>query len=238
MLHLKRLMSIALIGLLPFIAREGNTQEATPIPDAELCHFHAAKVERQHAIPMHMLRALTTHESGKWDKKLKEKVAWPWTIHARGRGYHFETKEEAIQKVKSLNKRGIKSIDVGCMQVNLYFHAKAFKSLEDAFDPKKNLEYAVLYLGKHYERYGSWTRAVARYHSGKSTKGKRYLNKVMTVWKEDIKNNPFKFDTITFASYYVGKPVRKPSAYGMFHTIAHKPPVLHPRWKQLFLAMK
>ena len=37
-------------------------------------------------------------------------------------------------------------MDVGCMQVNLYHHAHAFSSLDNAFDPQSNVDYAARFL--------------------------------------------------------------------------------------------
>ncbi len=38
--------------------------------------------------------------------------------------------------------RGVQSIDVGCFQINMYYHPGAFATLEQAFDPRANAAYA------------------------------------------------------------------------------------------------
>jgi len=53
-------------------------------------------------------------------------LAWPWTINAQGKGQFFKTKAEAVKAIKNLQAQGVKSIDVGCMQINLSYHGKAF----------------------------------------------------------------------------------------------------------------
>ena len=63
---------------------------------------------------------------------------WPWTINAEGRGQFFATKLEAIAAVRALQASGVRSIDVGCMQVNLMYHPNAFASLDEAFDAPAN----------------------------------------------------------------------------------------------------
>ena len=45
--------------------------------------------------------------------------------------------------MNSYRAQGARSIDVGCMQVNLLHHADAFASLEQAFDPVANARYAA-----------------------------------------------------------------------------------------------
>jgi len=60
---------------------------------------------------------------------------WPWTINAEGQGPYFATRAEAISAVQRLQEQGVRSIDVGCMQVNLLHHPQAFATMEQAFDP-------------------------------------------------------------------------------------------------------
>ena len=57
-------------------------------------------------------------------------------------------------------------IDVGCMQINHHYHADAFASVTEMFDPHKNVDYAAHFLTRLRQREGSWTMAVARYHAG------------------------------------------------------------------------
>ena len=60
---------------------------------------------------------------------------------ARGGGI-TDSKADAIAFVKRLRKRGVSNIDVGCVQINLHYHADAFANLQDAFDPRRNAGYA------------------------------------------------------------------------------------------------
>ena len=53
-----------------------------------------------------------------------------------------------MRAVRKLQRRGVRNIDVGCMQVNLRYHPKAFKSLGQAFDPRANAAYAAGFLRK------------------------------------------------------------------------------------------
>jgi hypothetical protein len=73
-------------------------------------------------------------------------------------------------------------IDVGCFQVDLFYHPYAFASLEEAFDPDANASAAarILSLG----RLGSagWDGAIAAYHSAWPSTAAVYLQKVHAVW--------------------------------------------------------
>ena len=64
-------------------------------------------------------------------------------MNAEGQGFYYDTKVEAVAAVRAMQARGIRSIDVGCMQVNLMFHPDAFVSLDEAFDPMANARYAA-----------------------------------------------------------------------------------------------
>ncbi len=109
-------------------------------------------------------------------------VAWPWTINAEGVGSFFATKEDAVAAVRSLQARGVRSIDVGCMQVNLNQHPDAFQSLEQAFDPPTNARYAAGMLVSLFGQMGSWPLAAAAYHSQTPTIGAAYQRQVLAAW--------------------------------------------------------
>ena len=71
---------------------------------------------------------------------------WPWTVNAEGQGAFYDTKAEAVAAVRAMQARGVRSIDVGCGQINLMHHPDAFASLEQAFDPQANAAYAARFL--------------------------------------------------------------------------------------------
>ena len=148
-----------------------------------LCEAYIHHFERQHGIPHNLLRAISRIESGR-NIAGQGTVAWPWTINANGKPYVLNTKAEAIAKVRELRSKGITSIDVGCMQINLRHHPGAFASLEEAFDPQKNIAYAAQFLKEKMETQGNWQNAVAHYHSASSIHNQPYKNKVMAVWQQ------------------------------------------------------
>ncbi len=147
-----------------------------------LCRTAIAAAELGHRIPDAFLSAIAKVESGRQvDGKV---VPWPWTINAEGAGSFFATKEDAIAAVQALQARGVRSIDVGCMQVNLQQHPEAFRSLDQAFDPSANAEFAAGFLVSLFNQAGSWPLAAAAYHSQTPTLGAAYQRQVLTAWAQ------------------------------------------------------
>jgi len=153
-------------------------------PAANLCGPIVAAAEHAQGIPARMLTAISLAESGRRDDGSGEIIAWPWTINAEGEGRFFATKAAAVAAVKKLRARGVTSIDVGCMQVNLHHHPDAFASLEDAFDPEHNVAYAAQFLKELKDDTRSWTMAIGYYHSTTRELNMPYRNKVYRLWAD------------------------------------------------------
>jgi hypothetical protein len=152
------------------------------VEGAKLCTRHMPHYERQYGIPNHLLSAIASTESGRYHQGLKINVPWPWTINAEGKGYYFDTKQEAVLMAIRLRAKGVKSMDVGCMQVNLYHHSQAFASLEEAFDPQTNVAYAASFLRGLYQESGTWKQAASHYHSKTPSLGGKYVGLVYNSW--------------------------------------------------------
>lgn len=156
------------------------------IDDAlSLCPRHIRAAEQQHDLPAHLLTAISKVESGLWDARTKANLAWPWTVMAEGKGRYLPSKMAALAEVRKLQARGIKNIDVGCMQINLYYHPDAFENLEQAFDPKHNTAYAASLLSRLRLDAGSWTHAIGDYHSKTIAFARVYRLKVFKAWRAE-----------------------------------------------------
>ncbi len=151
----------------------------------ETCKLATEQIEKELRLPKRLLNAISLTETGRWHKERREKIAWPWTVYSEGRGRYLPTKAAAIAEVKKLKAKGVKNIDVGCMQVNLYWHPKAFLSLEEAFTPIINARYAGDLLKKHRDESRSWNVAIAHYHSQTKKYYVPYRKKVMKIWQEE-----------------------------------------------------
>lgn len=165
------------------IGNHTNSQDALIAREAKRCTQHFAKQERYHGIPEHLLAAIATTESGRRHKGLGMMLPWPWTANVEGKGYYFNDKSEAIAKIKALQAQGKKSIDVGCMQVNLKHHPDAFANLEQAFDPAYNVAYAARFLRMNYLDTGDWKKAASYYHSKTPARGEKYFSYVKNHWE-------------------------------------------------------
>ena len=174
---------MALVSLL--LADNIQNREAF-IPSPNSCATHIFKYEKQHGIPSGLLHAISKAESGRKDDTGRI-VPWPWTINAQGQGYFFPTKQAAIAAVQAMQAKGVESIDVGCMQINLYYHPHAFKTLDDAFEPSKNVAYAAHFLTSLKKDHSSWYRAIAHYHSANPIHHIPYQKNILAIWKRDNK---------------------------------------------------
>lgn len=129
-----------------------------------------------------LLGAIALVESGRTDPRTGVRAAWPWTVTAEGLGTFYPGKAEAIRAVQALQARGVASIDVGCLQVNLLHHPTAFRTLDEAFDPAVNAAYAARFLSSLFVRTGTWPAAAAAYHSLTPKLGAQYGQLVAAVW--------------------------------------------------------
>jgi hypothetical protein len=145
--------------------------------DWTACGTAIAAAERGSGIPAGLLAAIARVESGR-PRPGGGFAPWPHAINAGGTGRYPETKGAAIAEVEALRARGIASVDVGCMQVNLFHHPQAFGSLEAAFDPAMNVAYAARFLRDLRARTGNWAEAVAQYHSSEPGRGLAYHSRV------------------------------------------------------------
>jgi len=175
---------IPILGMI--ILNEKGYGVGTPTPSLNNCAIHVAQYEKHHNIPTGLLHAISKVESGRKDITGRI-VAWPWTVNAEGQGYYFPTKEAAIKAVQRMQLKGVKSIDVGCMQVNLYHHPHAFRNLNEAFDPDTNVAYAARFLTGLKNEHASWRTAVAHYHSANPVHHTSYRQNVLGVWNRDLK---------------------------------------------------
>lgn len=142
---------------------------AATVPD---CEAMAARIGAAEGLPAGLLPAISRIESGR--RMGKTTRAWPWTLNHAGKGLFFETRAEAMAYLRKTVAKGPRNIDVGCMQINNYWHGKEFPSLDAMMEPETNIRYAVRYLKELFRETGSWDAAVRRYHSPDPERGARY----------------------------------------------------------------
>jgi hypothetical protein len=173
--HHRRLLLAGL--LVAALALPDGAGAVPPLEDPPDCRPAIAAAERAEKLPRGLLGAMGRVETGRAgpDGKLQP---WPWAVQANGKGSLHPTREAAIRHVKTLQRRGLRRIDAGCLQVNLMYHPRAFGSLEEAFSPEANARYAARFLRQLHGRSGSWMQAVALYHSARPGRGLAYRGRV------------------------------------------------------------
>jgi hypothetical protein len=203
---MRRVLAL-LCAVLPLSA---TAQPRSGSSSSALCETAIGSAEHAARLPPRLLGAIGTTESGRLDAATGVVRPWPWTINAEGVGQYFTTKSEAIASVKALQARGVRSIDIGCMQVNLSYHPSAFSSLDEAFDPRANAAYAARFLNALYAASGNWMLAIGSYHSETPALGAAYRSLVAARWE---RADPA-FRPPTPVAYRAFEPAQQ--AYGAF----------------------
>ena len=157
---MKRPISAVLAVALVSSAAQASQRTASD----NVCYAAMAHAARTHGVPEDMLVGIALTETGQTSARGVHEPA-PWSANMAGRGYRFDTRREAVAFVEKNLRRGVRSIDVGCMQVNLMWHGNNFKSVNDAFEPARNVDYAASLLRTEFSATGSWQGAIGRYHS-------------------------------------------------------------------------
>lgn len=128
--------------------------------ELNVCEQELVRAAATHNVPLGMLYAIGLSESGRGGQ------LQPYALNIDGRAAYDLTKPEALRAFRKAQLGGAKFIDIGCMQINHRYHADRFQTLEDMFDPAKNVAYAAQFLSELKDREGTWTQAIARYHAG------------------------------------------------------------------------
>jgi hypothetical protein len=173
----------ALLRLLTLVLLSSPALATPPLSSpAQLCEAAIVTAERAERLPERMMEAVAVVETGRLDAASGALRPWPWTINAEGQGFFFASKQQAIDAVRVLQARGVRSIDVGCMQINLMFHPDAFASLDQAFDPGANARFAARFLNALHAANRDWPATIAAYHSETPVLGAAYRQLVLARW--------------------------------------------------------
>ena len=176
-----RLIRAALVVSLAITSPLG----ASTYPDPQqVCDQVAQRAAQKTGVPLSVLQAITRTETGR--KKDGIFGPWPWTVNMEGKGVWFDTLDEARAYVFRHFKRGARSFDVGCFQINYKWHHQAFSSIDEMFDPMANATYAAEFLKDLYAEHGSWTDAAGAYHS----RTPKYANRYKAIFEKHRNKAP------------------------------------------------
>lgn len=138
----------------------------------ELCESAALTAAAENGVPADVMLAIALTETGRSrDGRMRP---WPWTANAEGRGHWFDTRDEAAAFARGLLARGQSLFDLGCFQINWYWHGDHFQRPEDLLDPLVAGRYAARLLARLHGEFGSWEGAAGAYHSRTPQHADRY----------------------------------------------------------------
>lgn len=145
-------------------------------PPSNICESQLAAAAARENVPLGVLYAVGMTETG------NKGSLHPYALNIAGKAVFAKSQAEALAAFDKARNQGIKLIDLGCMQVNHYYHGKNFTSPLAMLDPETNIAYAAKFLKELRDSEGSWTMAVARYHAGPDNNPaqKRYICAVIT----------------------------------------------------------
>ncbi|ECA1950164.1 lytic transglycosylase domain-containing protein [Salmonella enterica subsp. enterica serovar Virchow] len=140
------------------LAQAGASRMRQPIPDG----YH--RVARESGVPAEALYSVSLAESSR--KLPQGERPWPWTLNVAGKGYRYDTRQQAYDALMTFMRRyPLKRIDAGIAQVNLGWNGRYFSSYWQALDPYTNLRVAARILKSCYDSHpGSWIQAAGCYH--------------------------------------------------------------------------
>ncbi|QUJ76301.1 lytic transglycosylase domain-containing protein [Sulfitobacter albidus] len=160
-----------------------GTIDARPEP-GQVCDVAAQTIAQETSVPLNVLRAITRTETGR--NRAGTLQPWPWTVNMQGKGVWFDDEDQARAYVFHHFKKGARSFDVGCFQINYRWHGQHFNSIEEMFDPLINTRYAARFLRELYAELGDWTAAAGAYHS----RTEKYADKYMARFARILRDLP------------------------------------------------
>ena len=135
------------------------------------CEKNFIYAENKYGIPNGYLRAIALTEVGLGETgKLRS-----WAFNIEGNSLYFRDKSDALRYLSRLD---IENIDIGCMQINKYWHAKNFDSSNQMLDPYQNIMYAASFLKSIFKETNSWEQSIKYYHSKNPNINNKYFRKV------------------------------------------------------------
>lgn len=146
----RRLLRLGLLALFCNPAQAAET----------ICEAEMIRASRETDVPLAVLYAVALTETG------QRGALHAYAMNIHGRPSFNSTLADALSTFEKARREGESLVDIGCMQINYRYHGKQFASVEEMFDPGKNVDYAARFLASLHKKEGSWTATVARYHAG------------------------------------------------------------------------
>ncbi len=151
---------------------------------AEIIPANYHKIAIENNIPTTIFYAVALAESGH-KIKVGRYRPWPWTLNVAGIPRRYPTRNAAYNGLIFFLQQGVKSIDIGIMQINWRYHHNKLGTPWHALEPIHNTRTGARILNDEYKKTGEWKQAIGRYHSPgqKPMQKKRALNYANRVIK-------------------------------------------------------
>ncbi len=154
------------------------------------CETAIRRAEKAYRLPPGLLFAISLAESGRVDPATNRSRPWPWAVQSDATSLYFDTRAAAVNWVRTAQSSGVASIDTGCMQISLLFHPRAFATIDAAFDPAGNVDYAARFLLDLHESTHDWGQATGFYHSRTPALAIPYQERVQRTMKTPLIDRP------------------------------------------------
>ncbi|MBO0733858.1 MAG: transglycosylase SLT domain-containing protein [Methylocapsa sp.] len=167
---------ILLTFALPLTSSYYDARAAAVGVKANICEREMSAAAKRYGVPLAILYAVGLTETG------RRGSLQPFALNIEGPSFFAASSSEALRRFYEAKQHGARLIDVGCMQLDYFFHGRRFPSVETMLDPHENVDYAARFLSKLRSKEGSWTLAAARYHAGPKNDPaqKEYVCRVIT----------------------------------------------------------
>ena len=151
------------LALASLVTDESQLVSGIEVAEENQASFFEAAA-REVDVPPELTQAIARVESG----------GTPYALNVEGRGYFFDSKEEALAAASEAQAAG-KGFDSGVMQINNWWLKRYDIPLEAVFDPAANILLGSWILRQELDRHGDTWTAVARYHSPNTDRGNQYV---------------------------------------------------------------
>jgi hypothetical protein len=148
---------------------------------SELCAAALREAEQRYHLPPALLSSIAKVESGRPITSLADIRPWPWTIVQMAPA-SLTARRPRLPGCDNRRPDILRRCRLHADRPVLY-HPHAFASMEEAFDPAANADYAARLLTSLYrgEAGGSWDVAVGLYHSHTSLLAALYRDRVALI---------------------------------------------------------
>ncbi|WP_341325912.1 transglycosylase SLT domain-containing protein [Methylotuvimicrobium sp. KM2] len=143
------------------------------------------QIAHEYDIPPRLLYSVALQES-RIRLRSRQTRPWPWTLNVAGVPRRYPTRIAAYKGLTFYLERGIRSIDVGLMQVNWRYHQDKLGTPWQALDPYHNVRTGAKILASEYRETEDWFEAIGRYHSPgpgvqQKRRAKKYASSVVGI---------------------------------------------------------